>query len=210
MIRKILLVLIILLPYCANSYAQDDSRFIYLKDSIITVGNNKLTLASAIDSIFTTDPVTKNKQLTLDYMGYRSATHKGKIILSHVPVQLNGEKVFSLFSEYDVQHAAKLANGKRYLAGHLQHKMKWQYKKLNKTGYNADIRNVVVNKDGHIVYYEYSGVYKTDTFNPKKLKASYIARIDKKVEKILDNLQMIPATVNSNRVNYRLKHYELL
>lgn len=199
-----------MLPCYVSSYAQDDGRFIYLKDSSITVGKNTLTLASAIDSIFATDPITRNQQLTLDYMGYRSSTHKGKIILSLVPVQLNGEKIFSLFNNNEVKNAAKLAKGKKYLAGYLQRKMKWQYKKLNGAGYNADIRNIVVNKDGDIVYYEYSGVYKTDTFNPKKLKTSYKHRIDKKVKKILDNLQMTPATVNSTPVNYRLKHYELL
>jgi len=185
-------------------------EFVYPADTIIQVNGNSIMLAGQVDTVEATDPVTLGGRLSLDYDGYRSRRENNKIMLNRVPVQLNGEKIYSPYGSTSIDHCAELAKGKKYLSEYIQKKTRWQYKKLLNAAYNADIRNIVVNKDGSIVYYEYSGLYKTDGFNRQQLSERYRQRVNKKVRTLMARAQMKPATVNSQPVAYRIKHYELL
>lgn len=185
-------------------------EFVYPNDTTIEINGNKLLLAGHVDTIEATDPVTSGVQISLDYDGYRSRNEGNKVVLNRVPVRLNGEQVFSPYGNVNIEYCAKLAKGKRYLAEHIQKKTRWQYKKLSKAAYNADIRNIVVSKEGRVVYYEYNGLYKTDGFNRQQLSARYMERVNKKVRTLMDKLYMKPAILNGQPVAYRLKHYELL
>lgn len=185
-------------------------QFVYPKDTTIDVNGNKLLLAGHVDTIEAVDPITSERQISLNYDGYRSRNDGNKVILNRVPVQLNGEQIYSPYGSVNIEHCAKLAKGKRYLAEHIQKKTRLQYKKLSKAAYNADIRNIVVSKEGRVVYYEYNGLYKTDGFNRQQLSARYLARVNKKLHTLMDKLYMKPAMLNGQPVAYRLKHYELL
>ncbi len=195
--------------FATNASAQR-SDFVYPKDTTIEVNGNKLLLAGQVDTIIVTDPITSQGKLSLDYDGYRSRQENGKIILNKVPVLLNGEKIYGPYGSINIEHCAKLAKGKKYLAEHIRKKTRWQYKKLSDAAYNADIRNIVVNKEGKVVYYEYSGLYKTDGFNKQQLSERYLQKVNKKVRSLMNKVQMKPSTVNNQPVAYRLKHYELL
>lgn len=185
-------------------------EFVYPTDTTLNVNGNTLLLAGQVDTVESTDPITLGGRLSLDYEGYRSRRETNKIMLNRVPVQLNGEKIYSPYGSIVIEHCAELDKGNKYLAEYIQKKTRWQYKKLSNAAYNADIRNIVVDKTGKVVYYEYSGLYKTDGFNKQQLSERYLQRINKKVHSLMNKVQMQPATVNSQPVAYRLKHYELL
>ncbi len=185
-------------------------EFVYPVDTIIQVNGNSIMLAGQVDTVEATDPVTLGGRLSLDYEGYRSRKENNKVVLNRVPVQLNGEKIYSPYGSTSIEHCAELAKGKKYLSEYIQKKTRGQYKKLLNAAYNTDIRNIVVNKDGRIVYYEYSGLYKLDSFNRQQISKRYLQRVNKKVRTLMDRAQMKPATVNNQPVAYRIKHYELL
>ncbi|MBW7912795.1 MAG: hypothetical protein H3C54_03640 [Taibaiella sp.] len=174
------------------------------------MNGNTLLLAGQVDTVESTDPITLGGRLSLDYEGYCSRRETNKIMLNRVPVQLNGEKIYSPYGSIVIEHCAELDKGNKYLAEYIQKKTRWQYKKLSNAAYNADIRNIVVDKTGKVVYYEYSGLYKTDGFNKQQLSERYLQRVNKKVRSLMNKVQMQPATVNNQPVAYRLKHYELL
>ena len=190
-------------------FAGGKDRFIYPDNKIINIGNDQLLLTHHIDTIFAQDPITGAYRYTLDYEGHRPANETDKIKLHLVPVKLNGKIIFST-SANAIQYCTKLSTGDKYLAEPLYDKMKRYYKRLEKAGYNADIRNIIVNANGDIIYYEYSGVIKRDTFNPKTLSDRLISRINDKTKKVLDKVELKPATIDNKPVAYRIKHYELL
>lgn len=185
-------------------------EFVYPTDTIILVHGNKILLAGQVDTVEAIDPITNAVKISLDYDGYRSRYEKNKTVLSRVPVQLNGEKIHSPYGSITIENCAEMAKGKKYLSEYIQKKTRWQYRKISKAAYNANIRNIVVNKEGKVVYYEYSGLYKNDGINKEQLSGRYIERINKKVRNLVENATFKPATVNKKAVNYRLKHYELL
>ena len=185
-------------------------NFVFPHDTTIVVNGNKLLLAGHVDTIEAVDPVTMARQVSLDYDGYRSRNDGNKVILNRVPVQLNGEKIYSPYGSTTIEHCAELARGKKYLSEYIQKKTRWQYRKLSKAAYNADLRNIVVNKEGDVVYYEYNGLYKTDGFNRQQISAHYLERVNKKVRNMMSKVQMKPAILNNQPVAYRIKHYELL
>lgn len=185
-------------------------EFVYPTDTTINVNGNTLLLAGQVDTVEAIDPITTAVKISLDYDGYRSTRENNKTILNRVPVQLNDEKIYSPYGSTAIEHCAELVRGKKYLSEYIQKKTRWQYKKLSKAAYNADIRNIVVNKEGNIVYYEYNGVYKTDGFNRQDISVRYLERVNKRVRNMMNKVQMKPAIVNNQPVAYRLKHYELL
>lgn len=185
-------------------------EFVYPADTTILVNGNKILLAGQVDTVEAIDPITGATKLSLNYDGYRSRKEKDKTMLNRVPVQLNGEKIYSPYGSIVIDHCSEMAKGDKYLAEYIQKKTRWQYRKISKAAYNANIRNIVVNKEGKVVYYEYSGLYKTDGLNKEQLSERYIERVNKKVRNLVENATFVPATVDKQVVNYRLKHYELL
>lgn len=190
--------------------AQSHGDFIYCKDSVVEVNGNRLMLSACIDTILATDPITGNILMSWDYTGYRSEKYPDKIILTPVPVMLNNEPVYSMVSNADIKHCGETTKKNRYLAAYIQRKMKHHYKKLYAAGYNADIRNIVVSKEGRIVYYEYGGLQKVTHANATTLSDHYLERVNKKAIESLNAVTMKPATIKDTPVAYRLKHYELL
>lgn len=209
MFHRIAIISLLGLFFATIASAQKDA-FVFPQDTAIVVNGNKVLLAGHVDTVETIDPVTGAMKISLDYDGYRSRRENNKIMLNKVPVQLNGEKIYSPYGSIVIEHCAELDKGNKYLAEYIQKKTRRQYKKLSNAAYNADIRNIVVNKEGKVLYYEYSGLYKTDGFNKQQLSERYLQRINKKVRSLMNKVQMQPATVNSQPVAYRLKHYELL
>ncbi len=209
MFLKTITILFLSIAVAISAHAQWP-EFVYPADTIIQVNGNSIMLAGQVDTVEATDPVTLGGRLSLDYDGYRSRKENNKVVLNRVPVQLNGEKIYSPYGSTAIEHCAELARGKKYLSEYIQKKTWWQYKKLSKAAYNADIRNIVVNKEGNIVYYEYNGLYKTDGFNRQQISAHYLERVNKKVRNMMNKAQMKPAIVNNQPVAYRIKHYELL
>lgn len=202
--------LLVALLYVLKTNAQSHTSFIYCKDSVVEVNGNRLVLSAYIDTILAIDPITGNILMSWDYTGYRSEKYPDKIILTPVPVMLNNEPVYSMMSSADIKHCGETTKKNRYLAEHIQRKMKRHYKKLYAAGYNADIRNIVVNKEGRIVYYEYGGLQKITLANATTLSRQYLEQVNKKAIETLNTVNMKPATIKDKPVVYRLKHYELL
>lgn len=191
----LILTIILSLSVCAN--AQDESSLNSTEDKLININDNSILLTQYCDTIFVEDPITGELKIVIDNEDLG-------------PIKLNGEKIYSPFNNTDLQHYTKLRKGKKYLVQHLQRKTNKYYKRLVKAGYNADIRNIVVNAKGKIIYYEYSGVVKTDTTNPATLKPKLICRINNKAKETLDKVKLMPAIVDHTIVAYRINHYELL
>lgn len=205
-------LLFIFLVFCwySNAGAQSRDNFIYPKDSIVEVNGNRIVLAAHIDTILAKDPITGDVQMSWDYTGYRSEKFPGKIVLTPIPVLLNNEKIYSIYSSEEIKHCGETKKANRYMTDYLVRKMKHYYKKLSQAGYNADIRNIVINKQGDIVYYEYSGLQKTDPANKEMVDKKYLDKANRKAIKTLNSLRMTPATIKDQPIAYRLKHYELL
>lgn len=198
-----------LLTFCLFSQAKGDG-YVYPNDTVITVNNNQLTLAAHIDSIYATDPITGQHMIVLEYHGHRSVLHNDSIKLHRVPVLLNGSQIYSPLKHTDIEHYTQLDNSNQYLIEYLTKKMRRHYRRIEKAGYNADIRNIVVNREGAIVYYEYSGLYQTDTFNDKQLNNRFTHRMNRKTERLLDKVELQPAMLGEDTIAYRVDHYTLL
>jgi hypothetical protein len=112
--------------------------------------------------------------------------------------KLNGKKIYCYpevsqplstnTNQLFVDYAAKL------LAGGLDN--------IGTKGYAIKIHNIVINEDGRIVFYDYSGVYKAYPAIKGTLDREAINAMDKKVEKVMNEMRFKPAKMNGRNVAY--------
>ncbi len=185
--------------------------------AIVSINGNALEMsAKANDTIYVQDPVTGNK-LTR--------------VTKPKPLNLNGEKIYT---------ASELTSAPKYTGdeGHYHtlifNKLQKELNKLNDGIYYFSIDNMVINKEGKLVYFTFGGLHKAATFNNKAASAnvgfSNYAFVDndiindtegeeknpveltdlinKRVKPLLDNFPKLqPAQLNGEPVNYACKMF---
>lgn len=189
----------------------------YSQTSTINYNGNTLEMSSATnDTLYVADPVSQRKVMR---------------VTKPAPLKLNSEKIYN---------ASEVTSGPRYTGdeGHYHtfifNKLQKELNKLNDGIYFFSINDVIINKDGKLVYYFFDGLHKAATFNNKaaasnvgfsnyafvdndiitdpdgeeKNPAELVSLISQRAKNLLDNApQMQPAMLNGNAVNYRCKMF---
>lgn len=166
----------------------------------ITYRGNVFELSSlTVDTVFVQDPVTGNMLLKI-------AEHEP------VPVKMNGDTIYQSYAlNHTVGAGLNTITSKSSLKAeairlYLLDNMKDELKKLDNGKYWLGITNVVVDKNGDIVYFDYSGL-QTESPMIKNVGTNNIdlvlqAKISKKVSRLLLEMpRHAPGVSNGREVN---------
>ncbi|MBS1585038.1 MAG: hypothetical protein JSS82_05775 [Bacteroidetes bacterium] len=138
----------------------------------------------------------------LDIVPEKSTSYQDNKIQAIEPgykiIKLNGKKVYSypdasqplssISNQLFVDLAAKLLDP--------------EITSIEKKGYSLKIHNIVIDEEGGIVYYDYSGVYKAYPAMKGIIDKAEINAIDKKVERVMNGMHFKPARFNGRNVAY--------
>ncbi len=178
------LALICLLCFSRNSFSQKFER----NGNKVTYRGNTFEYAPAgkIDTVILIDPVTGKeiiKTTTIDPM----------------PIKMNGIKIYNT-DEVTERPATLAANGS--FEDYMFKNLSAEFNKLPDGAYSFYINNIVVDKKGKTIYYEYGGIKAEDrkTQIPPAVKTA----IDKKVDPLINKAPALtPGKVNKEPVLVR-------
>lgn len=174
-----------------NSSNETSGQFIeldgrYARDGYeVTLNYHKKDTALVVDPV-TGDQIMKVRQHVLN------------------PVVANGEPIYHYA---DVTKHSEQRRDREPLEDYILHKLAKRLKALPDGSYRIKMDNMVVNKDGEIVYYELDGIvgidghawYRDAMFVPATIKLP----IDNEVKAIVNNAPSLkPAKINGKRVYY--------
>jgi len=118
------------------------------------------------------------------------------------PLKMNGVKIYTM----PYMHQPKLKTKEESLGDYIEKNMKQDLDKLIQAGYNFKLNKVVIDENGKIVYYEYSGLYKVAVFNNNiSFDDDQIAALNKKLRLLLDKVQFEPAYNGTRKVPYLIQ-----
>ena len=181
--------LVCLLCFSKDSFSQKFEK----KGNVVTYRGNKFTLiALPNDTVTMIDPVT-GKEVT-------------KIIMHdtipNYPDKVNGEKIYPNWT-LQTPATVNAANGK--IEEYLVKKLTPTFNKLPDGNYYLDISNVVVDKNGKVIYYNYGGFreydHNDDNDSNPKIPKNILDAISKKIDPLMANApKMNPGKVDGKNV----------
>lgn len=113
-------------------------------------------------------------------------------------VKLNGRKIYS----YPDASQPLSANSNQLFVDLAAKLLTAEINRIEKKGYSLKIHNIVIDEEGEVVYYDYSGVYKAYPAVKGTIDRVEINAIDKKVEKVMNCMHFKPARLNGRNVAY--------
>ncbi len=194
MLLFIPLALVCFFCFSKNGFAQKFVR----KGNTVTYKGNTIVYAqdSKVDTVTMVDPVSGNEITRY-------------IKKNPVPGTINGEKIYSGDTVSSrPQFNLKYGSLRKFIIS----KLADQLKKLPDGAYDLNIRDVVIDASGKVVYYDYKG-FERFQFGPGgnvPIPAKLQKEINNQIEKTMDNVPAyIPATYHNKNVPASLNYGDL-
>lgn len=178
MLLVVPLVLVSTLCFTKNAISGDKKIF---KGNTVTYKGNVFELSEKMhDTIMVEDPVT------------------GKMLMKIAerepqPIKMNGQQI------YDYLEVGPKVQGLK-LREYFRNAIMDESDLLIRMGYNFRLFDVVIDEKGRVVYYTFSGLYKS--YNARELPEKEIKRINKKIETVLKDIEATPAMLDGKPVPY--------
>lgn len=112
--------------------------------------------------------------------------------------KLNGKKIYS----YPEASHPLSTNTNQPFVDYAEKLLGDYISKIEAKGYSIKIHNIVIDEEGRVVFYDYSGVYKAYPAVKGTLDKEMMIAVDKKVERAMNEMRFKPAKMNGRNVAY--------